>query len=86
MRAARLLLAILMTAPGCIAVDWAVDPVGCQTGSHEPIFPWYPHYLWDPPREPYTRENPPPQIPGGPQAVFGDEPAPATGQFLSTDP
>ncbi len=43
-------LLFLLVAPGCMLVDYAVDPVGCGTGSHKPIFPWYPSYLWNPPR------------------------------------
>jgi len=42
-----LLILLLTTAPGCIAVDYLVDPVGCGTGSHTPVFPWYPSFLWD---------------------------------------
>ena len=64
MAAASLCFAFL-GASGCMAVDYAVDPVGCGTGTHQPIFPWYPFYLWNPPRK-YSPANPPSQIPGGP--------------------
>ncbi len=42
-----LILLVALTTPGCLAVDYAVDPVGCGTGFHEPIFPFYPAMLWD---------------------------------------
>jgi hypothetical protein len=56
MRKLALLIVVgVLTQSSCVFVDWAVDPVGCQVGSHEPIFPWYPHYLWNPPQ----RKQPP---------------------------
>ncbi len=42
------LLATIVSTGGCMLIDLAVDPVGCGVGSHEPIFPWYPAYLWNP--------------------------------------
>lgn len=44
-----LLVVLALGCSGCVIVDWVADPVGCGCGTHEPIFPWYPHYLWDPP-------------------------------------
>ena len=44
-----LLFLVFLAAPGCAVVDYAVDPIGCENGTHEPIFPWYPIYLLDPP-------------------------------------
>jgi hypothetical protein len=49
---ALVLLPLLCVASGCVWIDYLVDPVGCGTGTHEPIFPWYPHYLWNPPQSP----------------------------------
>ena len=63
-----LLLLLLLTTPGCVAVDYLVDPVGCGTGTHEPIFPWYPHYLFYPPgtpgNEPGQQKTPPLPVAG----------------------
>jgi hypothetical protein len=42
-------LLLLLAVPGCCTIDYATDPVGCLCGSHEPIFPWYPFYIWNPP-------------------------------------
>jgi hypothetical protein len=53
---------------GCMCVDYLVDPVGVGTGSHEPIFPWYPHYLWHPPQPQGPVLTPPPP-PGSPNAA-----------------
>ena len=39
--------AVLQTV-GCMLVDVAVDPVGCGAGTHKPVFPWYPAYLFSP--------------------------------------
>ena len=46
MRRSMLLLLIASSLSGCIFVDQMVDPIGCATGTHDPIFPWYPIYLW----------------------------------------
>jgi hypothetical protein len=44
-----LLLLLIPIAPGCCTIDYATDPMGCLCGSHEPVFPWYPFYIWNPP-------------------------------------
>ena len=67
-----LLLAILCSAPGCMLVDLAVDPVGCQTGSHKPIFPWYPSHLLFPPQPKPPASNlpvPPAIVTYGPPVI-----------------
>jgi len=70
MRKLALAAVVLLAAPGCILVDYAVDPVGVGTGFHEPIFPWYPLYLISPP-------PPPPKPVSGSRPVY--EAVPASG-------
>ncbi len=85
-----LLCVALLSASGCMLVDYAVDPVGCGTGTHEPIFPWYPSYLWNPPkpRKPGLAVNPNQPLPGPPgrlssQAIYSGVEPPSS---VRTDP
>lgn len=54
---------------GCMLVDYAVDPVGCGTGTHKPIFPWYPIDLVNPPPKPAAYSPPPNPYAGPPTSV-----------------
>ncbi len=51
----------LLVTSGCTMVDKVVDPVGYETGTYRPIFPWYPAYLFNRDQREYGRwwrENP----------------------------